>query len=69
MRTSPQDGPRVLRAKSMPGTVTMWVDHTPCGDVVYVLEVELTGPQARALEAELRAGSASVDSLIDAARW
>src|SRR3954462_5094006 len=59
MRTSPPQGPWVLRAISMPGQVTMWVDHTPRGDVVYVLADEMTGLQAVLLEDELRAGRTS----------
>jgi hypothetical protein len=46
----------------------MWVKHTPRGDVVYVLAGEMTGTQARALEDELRAGRATADALIDAAK-
>lgn len=68
MRTSPLNEPRVLRASCMPGRVTMWVDHTPRGDVVYVEEHEMTAAEARLLENELREGRLTVDELIDAAR-
>jgi hypothetical protein len=68
MQVTPLYGPRVLRAPHMPYRVTMWVDHTPRGDVVYVDKDEMSQTQAQQLQRALRDGSMTIDELIDAAR-
>lgn len=68
MRGVPHHGSRVLRASSMPGRATMWVDHTPRGDVVYVDAHEMTASEVRMLEDALREGRITVDQMIDNAR-
>lgn len=57
-------GARVLRVSNMPGRVTMWVDHQPQWDVVYVDAEELTEHQAQLLEAALNADSVTLNDLL-----